>query len=71
MADRTLHDEGRPVRPLSVDDEVKLATLRHPAGSAWDDLTGDPRLRHIALGDLIDTLEAVGLELRIQTRRIS
>jgi hypothetical protein len=49
---------------------VELAKRRHPSSqdAGWRLMTQMDRIRHMPIGDLIDTLEAVGLELRIQTR---
>ena len=71
--------ESAPIAPLvqplravgsPVDKPVELAKRRHPSSqdAGWRLMTQMDRIRHMPIGDLIDTLEAVGLELRIQTR---
>lgn len=53
--------------PVNIELEASIA--RHPASqiNPWSEF-GMDRVRHIPLGDLIDTLAAAGVELRIQTR---
>lgn len=50
--------------------ELEASISRHPASqlSPWTDFQSD-RVRHIPLGDIIDTLEAAGLEVSLRTRR--
>jgi hypothetical protein len=55
-----------------TDKPIDLAKRRHPSAqnTGWVGMTGLDKIRHIALGDLIDTLAAAGRELRIATREI-
>lgn len=49
--------------------QLEAAIARHPASSgiAWRDFLSDP-VRHQPLGDILDTLLAAGMEVRIQVR---
>lgn len=44
--------------------------MRHPAAAdvGWGAFPNAHRLNHVALGDIIDTLGAIGFEVRLQVR---
>lgn len=56
-----------------ADQELKASVRRHPAAqvAGWRPMENLDRLRHIPLGDLLDTLQVAGLEVRIQVREHS
>jgi len=49
---------------------IDMAKRRHPSSKdvGWRPVMNLDRIRHMAIGDLIETLEAVGLEFRLMTR---
>lgn len=51
---------------------IELAKRRHPSAqdAGWRPMTQAGKLHHLPLGDIVETLKAVGLELRIQIREI-
>lgn len=51
--------------------ELEAAMRRHPAALAagWEVIARDDLVRHISLGDFIDSLAVAGVEVRIQVRR--
>jgi hypothetical protein len=64
-APQRLHAVDKP-----VDKPVELAMRRHPStqNAGWRPTVIPDKIRHVALGDFLDTLEAVGLEFRLMTR---
>lgn len=56
-----------------VDKPVDMSMRRHPASrdAGWRQMENLDPLRHMALGDLLDTLRAAGMEVRITVREAS
>jgi hypothetical protein len=52
---------------------IELAKRRHPSAqdAGWRPMTEAAKLHHLPLGDIVETLKAVGLELRLQIKEIS
>lgn len=58
-----------PIRRVGEPETVPRE-LRHPSSmdAGWRPFVATERLNHVALGDIIDTLEAIGYQLRLQIR---
>lgn len=56
-----------------VDKPIELAKRRHPSAAqvGWRPMGNVERIRHLALGDLLDTFHAAGMEIRIMVRQDS
>lgn len=58
----------RPTEPVEVPREMRHPTAATAEVTGWRPLTAADRLLHIGLGDIIDTLDAIGYEIRLQIR---
>jgi hypothetical protein len=60
--------------PIDISRKAPLeaSMARHPSAqpAAWRTITAVDPLMHLPLGDLLDTLHAVGMEVRFQVRLV-